>query len=68
VSDGPVNAVLLRGREPARLEARLARGDPSVRAMAIGDALMFCTDALGEDAVDEILVALRAIWSTLDDG
>jgi len=29
---------------------------------------MFCTDALGEDAVDEILVALRAIWSTLDDG
>jgi seryl-tRNA(Sec) selenium transferase len=68
VPDGPVNAVLLRGRDPAQLSARLAAGDPSVQAMAIGDALIFCTEALGDDAPDEILVALRPIWSSLDDG
>jgi L-seryl-tRNA(Ser) seleniumtransferase len=68
VDDGPVNAVLLRARDPALLEAALAARDPSVRAMALSDALLFCTEALGAEEVDEIAAALRSIWAGLDDG
>jgi D-glucosaminate-6-phosphate ammonia-lyase len=66
--DGPVNAVLLRGRDPRGLEAALAAGDPSIRAMAFGDALVFCTEALAAGEVDEIAAALTGNWSILDDG
>jgi L-seryl-tRNA(Ser) seleniumtransferase len=68
VDDGPLNAVLLRGRDPALLEAALAARDPSVRAMALSDALLFCTEALGAGEIDEIAAALRSIWAGLDDG
>ena len=68
MDDGPLNAVLLRGRDPVLLEAALAARDPSVRTMALPDALLLCTEALGEGEVDEITVALRSIWPALDDG
>jgi L-seryl-tRNA(Ser) seleniumtransferase len=65
--DGPVNAVLLRGRDPVALEAALAAGDPSIRALAF-DTLVLCTEALGAGEVEEIATALARIWSILDDG
>jgi hypothetical protein len=65
--DGPVNAVLVRGGPAADLEAALAAGDPSVRAMAHGDALVFCTEALAAREIDEIDAALAPIWRILDD-
>ena len=65
VDGGAVNAVLLRGRDPVALETALAAGDPSVRALVLGDALMLCSETLREDEVDEISVALRTIWPTL---
>jgi D-glucosaminate-6-phosphate ammonia-lyase len=68
VADGPVNAVLLRGRDPAALETALAAGDPSVRALVLDDALMLCSETLREDEVDEISVALHTIWPTLAFG
>ena len=36
------------------------RGNPSIRAMAEGDALVFCTEALRAGEVDEIAAALSA--------
>jgi len=60
--DGPLNAVLVRGGDPGRLVAELAAGDPSVRAFADGDALVFCTDALTGPEVDEIGAALASAW------
>jgi hypothetical protein len=66
--DGPINAVLVRGGDAAALEARLAAGDPSIRAMAEGDALVFCTEALRAEEVGEIAVALATFWQSLDDG
>jgi L-seryl-tRNA(Ser) seleniumtransferase len=66
--DGPVNAVLVRGRPPAELVAALAAGDPSIRAMAYDDALVFCTEALTAAESDEILAALTAVWQSLNDG
>ena len=60
--DGPLNAVLVRGGDPGRLVAELAAGDPSVRAFADGDALVFCTDALTAPEVDEIGSALASAW------
>jgi L-seryl-tRNA(Ser) seleniumtransferase len=62
--DGPVNALLVRGRSPAPLVAALAAGDPSIRAMAFGDALMLCTEALTAAACDEIVAGLTTAWET----
>ena len=47
---------------------RLAAGDPSVRAFADGDALVFCTEALTAPEVDEIGAALASAWRRLDEG
>jgi L-seryl-tRNA(Ser) seleniumtransferase len=58
--DGPVNAVVVHGA--GSLAAPLAAGDPSVRAIAAGDALVFCTEALGAGEIDEIASAVSAIW------
>ena len=66
--DGPRNAVLLRGGDPASLVAELSRGDPSVRAFAEGDATVFCTDALTAGEVDEIGSALESVWKRLVEG
>ena len=61
VDDGPVNAVVVRGAR-RRLRPRWPRGDPSVRAMADGDALVFCTETLTAAEVDEIGAAMSALW------
>lgn len=66
--DGPVNAVLVRGRDPIALEAALAAGDPSVRAMAEGDALVLCVEAVRPEEVGELASAVSAAWAILDDG
>jgi L-seryl-tRNA(Ser) seleniumtransferase len=68
VSGGPVNAVLLRGRDPVALRSALAARDPSVRAIALENGLMLCCETVRADEVDEIGVALRSIWGFLDDG
>jgi L-seryl-tRNA(Ser) seleniumtransferase len=60
--DGPLNAVLVRGGDPAWLMAELAAGDPSVRAFVDGDALVFCTDALTAAELDEISAAIVSAW------
>jgi L-seryl-tRNA(Ser) seleniumtransferase len=67
VADGPVNALLLRGRDAAALACALSGGDPSIRAMVLEDAVMFCTDTLLDENLDEIAVALRSAWPTLAD-
>jgi seryl-tRNA(Sec) selenium transferase len=67
VDDGPVNAVLVWGRPAASLKAGLAAGDPSIRAIVSGDALVFCTEALRAGELDEIVAALGPIWRGLDD-
>jgi hypothetical protein len=66
--DGPVNAVLVRGRRASELEAALAAGDPSVRTMVDGDAIVLCTEALTAGELDEIAGALTTAWQRLDDG
>jgi D-glucosaminate-6-phosphate ammonia-lyase len=66
--DGPINAVLVRGGDAVALEAGLAAGDPSIRAMAEGDALVLCTEALRPGEVDEIAAALASLRQSLDDG
>ncbi|MDA0164160.1 hypothetical protein OM076_28055 [Solirubrobacter ginsenosidimutans] len=66
--DGPINAVLVRGGDAKALEAGLAAGNPSVRAMVEGDALVFCTETVSAGEVDEIAVALTSVWPGLDDG
>jgi L-seryl-tRNA(Ser) seleniumtransferase len=59
--DSPqVNAVVVPGA--GRLEAELAAGDPSVRAMAYGDDLVFCTETLSPGEVDEI----AGVWRSLE--
>jgi D-glucosaminate-6-phosphate ammonia-lyase len=61
--DGPVNAVVVSGcPDPAGVVARLAAGDPSVRAMLDGDALVLCTEALSPIEVDEVAAALYSAW------
>jgi seryl-tRNA(Sec) selenium transferase len=60
--DGPVNAVVLTGGNAAALERALAAGDPSVRAMAYGDALVFCTEALTGAELAELDSAVRTSW------
>jgi D-glucosaminate-6-phosphate ammonia-lyase len=57
--DGPVNAVVLAGA--AGLEPALAAGDPSVRAIALGDALVLCTETLSADEVGELAEAVRRV-------
>jgi seryl-tRNA(Sec) selenium transferase len=66
--DGPINAVLVRGGDPVALEAGLAAGNPSIRSITEGDALVFCTEALRPGEVDEIAAALSSVWQSLDDG
>lgn len=57
--DGPVNAVVLPGA--AALEPALAAGDPSIRAVVVGDALAFCTEALTGAELDEIVAAFSRV-------
>ncbi len=64
--DGPVNAVLVHGA--AALEASLASGDPSIRAMVAGDGLVLCTEALGSSELDELVEGLTNAWQRLADG
>jgi D-glucosaminate-6-phosphate ammonia-lyase len=68
ISGGPVNAVLVRGRDPVALSSALAARDPSVRAIALDDGLMFCCETVRSGEVDEIGVALRSAWPALNDG
>jgi D-glucosaminate-6-phosphate ammonia-lyase len=56
---GPVNAVVLPGA--AGLEPTLAAGDPSVRAIALGDALVLCTETLAAAEVEELVAAMRRV-------
>jgi hypothetical protein len=44
------------------LESELAAGDPSVRAMAYGDDLVFCTETLAPGEVYEI----AGVWRSLE--
>jgi hypothetical protein len=55
-----VNAVVVPGA--GRLERVLADGDPSVRAMAYGDDLVFCTETLAPAEVREI----AGVWRSLE--
>jgi L-seryl-tRNA(Ser) seleniumtransferase len=58
--DGPVNAVVVTGG--GDLTAALAAREVSVRALADGDATVFCTEALTEHEVREIGAAMSALW------
>lgn len=60
VVDGPINAVVLHGA--GSLEPALAAGDPSIRCVVNGDALVLCTEALRRPELDEIAAALEAAW------
>jgi hypothetical protein len=60
IEDPLVNAVVVPGA--GRLEDELAAGDPSVRAMAYGDDLVFCTETLAPGEVDEI----AGVWRSLE--
>ena len=60
IEDPRVNAVVVPGA--GRLEDELAAGDPSVRAMAYGDDLVFCTETLAPGEVDEI----AGVWRSLE--
>jgi L-seryl-tRNA(Ser) seleniumtransferase len=60
--DGPVNAVVFPGA--GARAGPLAAGDPSVRAIVAGDALVLCTETLTDSDVAEIVAA----WERLDDG
>jgi L-seryl-tRNA(Ser) seleniumtransferase len=56
VVDGPVNAVVVAGA--AGMASVLAEGDPSIRAIVDGDALVLCTETLEPGEVDEI----ASVW------
>jgi L-seryl-tRNA(Ser) seleniumtransferase len=61
--DGPVNAVVLSGAGDARaVAARLAAGDPSVRCIVEGGALVLCTETLRPPELDEVASALATAW------
>ena len=60
IEDPRVNAVVVPGA--GRLEAELAAGDPSVRAMAYGDDLVLCTETLSPGEVYEI----AGVWRSLE--
>jgi L-seryl-tRNA(Ser) seleniumtransferase len=57
--DGPVNAVVVPGA--AGLAEALAAGDPSVRTIVDGDALVLCTETLAPGEVYEI----AGVWRNL---
>jgi hypothetical protein len=59
IEDELVNAVVVPGA--GRLEDELAAGDPSVRAMAYGDDLVFCTETLAPGEVYEIAGVWRSV-------
>jgi D-glucosaminate-6-phosphate ammonia-lyase len=60
IEDPLVNAVVVPGA--GRLANELAAGDPSVRAMAYGDDLVFCTETLAPGEVYEI----GGVWRSLE--
>lgn len=57
--DGPVNAVVVPGA--ASLAPALAARDPSVRAVVVGDSLVFCTETLTADDASEIEIAMSEV-------
>ena len=57
--DGPVNAVVLGGA--GGLAEALAAGDPSIRAIGLDGALVFCTEALSSGDVEAIGAALASV-------
>lgn len=57
--DGPVNAVVLPGE--AELVSALAAGDPSIRALDVGDALVVCTETLAADEIGLVADAIAAV-------
>ena len=60
VDDPRVNALVVPGA--GRLAQELSLGDPSVRAMAFGEDLVFCTETLAPGEVDEI----AGVWRSLE--
>jgi L-seryl-tRNA(Ser) seleniumtransferase len=64
--DGPVNALVVHGA--AGLEGALAAGDPSVRAIVDGDALVLCTETLAPGEVVEVAGALEREWRAAGAG
>jgi L-seryl-tRNA(Ser) seleniumtransferase len=60
IEDPLANAVVVRGAGP--LADELAAGDPSVRAMAYGEDLVFCTETLAPGEVYEIV----GVWRSLE--
>ena len=61
VDDGPVNAVVVRRRRrPGR--TRSPRATRACARWPMGDALVFCTEALRAGEVDEIGAAVSAVW------
>jgi D-glucosaminate-6-phosphate ammonia-lyase len=63
LDDGPVNAVVLTGAaDAAAVAGALAAGDPAVCCTVAGDSLVFCTETLAAEELDEIAAALHAVW------
>lgn len=60
IEDPLVNAVVVPGA--GRLVDELAAGDPSVRAMAFGEDLVFCTETLAPGEAYEI----AGVWRSLE--
>ena len=60
IEDPLVNAVVVPGA--GRLADSLAAGDPSVRAMAFADDLVFCSETLAPGEVYEIV----GVWRSLE--
>jgi L-seryl-tRNA(Ser) seleniumtransferase len=59
--DGPsANAVVVHGA--SALAEPLAAGDPSVRALVEGDALVLCVETVRPDELDLIGAAMSALW------
>jgi D-glucosaminate-6-phosphate ammonia-lyase len=67
--DEPVNAVLVYANQGSRhqaaeVEAMLARGNPSIRAVVVGDVLALCLETVREDEdeliIERLLAALNA--------
>jgi D-glucosaminate-6-phosphate ammonia-lyase len=62
IEDPLVNAVVVAGA--GRLADKLAVGDPSVRALSVGEDLVFCTETLAPGEVYEIV----GVWRSLEAG
>jgi L-seryl-tRNA(Ser) seleniumtransferase len=58
--DGPVNAVIVRGG--GDLTAALSARSVSVRALAEGEATVFCTETLTDAEVRDIGAAMSEVW------